>query len=599
MRDLVVREGLEALARDAAERFRELIAEGEEIPYDVREPGAGSPIFTYEPLTELFVRDHAGALRELDSFGAGCAALEAADLAGVYLEEMGVVAPNDPRRRAELAGIAFLCRLWRGSTDFSLDDDRLAATIEELEDGGELAQGEVEIAVPLRGFQMPISRLELAEVTIVAAASVEVPAEARASDGLGASPWEPTFLAVARIPEPSDEEPDGGAVAVDSFRRLITTLRLFKAGGVALGPHAWTHAPGDRWRRISTGAGRPRPGGYRLADAELGELAAFSRALAGSATPFGRATAMRPGLPNALMRAVSRFEAGIERPSVADGLNDNLLALRFLLEGGGPASLGLAMRVAALCAEPEARDAVKAVVDRAVGLERELWSGEPAPGRGETTPAETASELEELTRAILRDAACGHLGNDLRSTADEILLADGFAIGEGRAEQRGATAEWELEPEVEEAELGEELDAIAEVIDACEESEPEPTDHLQQRQPELWLEIEEVEVSRPTWRTELETATEIEEEPVIARADEHNFEEQPTRALEALDGGAEGRPRERGEPTQSPVLRLIEQTNAERKAHHERVAGLFPRPETTEWSVSELAYERRHRTESP
>ena len=50
---------------------------------------------------------------------------------------------------------------------------------------------------------------------------------------------------------------------------------------------------------------------------------------------------------------------------------------------------------------------------------------------------------------------------------------------------------------------------------------------------------------------------------------------------------------------QSPVLRLIEQTRAERRAHHERVAGLFPAPETTEWNVREIAYDRRRRAEVP
>ena len=97
-----------------------------------------------------------------------------------------------------------------------------------------------------------------------------------------------------------------------------------------------------------------------------------------------------------------------------EALNDYLLALRFLLEGGGPADLGLSMRVAALCAEPERRGEVKAVVDRAIGLERELWSGEPAPGATRRRPAETAAALEDLARAILKDAAAGHLGSDLR-----------------------------------------------------------------------------------------------------------------------------------------------------------------------------------------
>ncbi|MGH2987848.1 MAG: hypothetical protein ACRDLO_14330, partial [Solirubrobacterales bacterium] len=89
MRDLVVNEALVAMAYDAAKCLHGLIAAGEEVPYEVREPGDGSPLCRYEPLTEQFVRDHAGELRRLDSFGAACAALEAADLAGGYLERMG------------------------------------------------------------------------------------------------------------------------------------------------------------------------------------------------------------------------------------------------------------------------------------------------------------------------------------------------------------------------------------------------------------------------------------------------------------------------------------------------------------------------------
>ena len=113
------------------------------------------------------------------------------------------------------------------------------------------------------------------------------------------------------------------------------------------------------------------------------------------------------------------------------------------------------MRVAALCAEPERRAEVKAVVDRAIGLERELWSGEPAPGAGRRPRPRPRAALEELARAILKDAAAGHLGSDLRATADEILLADGLAVGDGAAEQRGGTTEWDLTPvEPDELELG-------------------------------------------------------------------------------------------------------------------------------------------------
>jgi len=567
MRDLVVREGLETMAADAADRLRALLAAGEEIPYEVIEPGNGSPLCRYEPHTERFVRDHSAQLRELDSFGTVCAALEAAELAAPYLRRMGIGVPPEPRPRAELASVAFLCRLWTDRSDFTLDRERLDAAIDELQAGAEVGVGEIEVIVPLRGLQMQISRLELATATIVRADTVEVPAEAQAGgDAAGASPWEPAFLAVARIPDP-EVDPDGAsdAAVVDAFRLLVRTLRLFKAGGVGLGPHAWTKVSGDRWRRIATGAGRSRPGGYRLAATELGDLQSFSRALAGG--PFAR-RAGRPGLPRALTRSMSRFEAGLERNIVIEALNDYLLSLRFVLEGGGPAELGLAMRVAALCAEPDRRAEVKAVVDRAVGLERELWSGEPAPGAATMTPAETAAELEELTRAILKDAACGHLGSDLRTTADEILLADGLAVGDG-VEQRGATAEWE----------------------AGVESDPTPVEAF--GVPELIEELDELDAamqgSPPAQRIEPEPEPSEEEQMTLAQtAAENEVAAAPWSEPEP----AERRP---GEP--SPVLRLIEQTRAERKAHHERVAGLFPAPETTEWNVREIAYDRRRRAD--
>ena len=201
MRDLVVREGLEAMAVDAAERLRDLIADGEEIPYEVHEPGDGSPLCRYEPQTELFVRDHAGDLRELDSFGAvlrrdrGRRARRAATCS-----ELGIAVPPEPRPRAELAGIVFLCRLWMDSSDFSLDA-RAARRSRSTSSrpGSTSTRGQIEVIVPLRGLQMPAARLDLAGASIVRADTVDVPPEARSSDGLGVSPWETPFLAVVRV----------------------------------------------------------------------------------------------------------------------------------------------------------------------------------------------------------------------------------------------------------------------------------------------------------------------------------------------------------------------------------------------------------------
>ncbi|MGH2925803.1 MAG: hypothetical protein ACRDK1_07515, partial [Solirubrobacterales bacterium] len=478
MRDLVVREALKEMSADAAERLRELVAAGRQVPYDVEEAGGGTAMPQYVPLTARFIRDNSSALNDLDSFGSGCAALESAGLAVPYLELTGVAVPSDPRARGELAGVVFLCRLWDGSTDFSLDPKRLTGAITELEAGGEVTEDEIEVVVQIRGLQLPITRLELATATIVRADTVEVPAEARTSEGVGAAGWEPVFLAATRVsagePDSDDHEPrpDAGARAVEAFRQLITTLRLFKSGSVSLGPYAWTRAGANRWRRIATGSGRSRPGGYRLAEQELGDLVAFSRALA------YRAALARPasGPGGALPRAISRFEAGLERGMALEALNDYLLTLRFLLEGGGPASLDLSIRVAALCAEPGQRGQIKSVIDRGLALERELWSGEPAAARQELpSAAETTVTVEDLTRAILADAACGHLGSDLRSTADEILLADGLSIGEGDADQRGEDEEWAATPEPEpEAEVAAQLPAPETEPDPDPDPDPDP-----------------------------------------------------------------------------------------------------------------------------
>ena len=619
MRDLVVREALEAVAFDAADRLRELIAAGEEIPYEVREPGDGSPLCRYEPRTEVFVHDHAGELRELDSFGTACAAVEIGGLATAYLERMGIGVPEDARKRAEIACIAFLCRLWMASSDFSLEAARLDTAIDEVDAGSELNDGGIEVIVPLRGLQMPVARLDLEPASIVRADTVEVPPEARSADGLGVSPWEPTFIAVVRVDETEVADGDAGLAAVESFRRLTTTLRLFKAGGVGLGPHAWTRIAGDRWRRIATGSGRQRPGGYRLTDAELGELLAFSRSLAIAGTPFERLAHGRPGFPTVLGRALARFEAGLERNVVVEALNDHLLSLRFLLEGGGPADLGLSMRVAALCAEPDGRDEVKAVVDRAQGLERELWSGEPSIGSGSATPAETGASLEDLARAILKDAAAGHLGSDLRVTADEILLADGLAAGEGAATQRGGTTEWDLTPvEPEEIELSEELEGLISGPTADpEEAGDEQVSELDARiTPEPSPEPQEAPVSERAREIFGDAVPEPERgfEAETGFERERRFEaDEPTTSLELVPAPAaveaesgtemfdyeadqrrlvddDGRPR-----PASPVLRLIEQTRAEREARTERVAGLFPAPETTEWNVRDITYDRNRR----
>jgi len=298
---------------------------------------------------------------------------------------------------------------------------------------------------------------------------------------------------------------------------------------------------------------------------------------------------------------------------VLEALNDYLLALRFVLEGGGPADLGLPMRVAALCAEPDERGEVKAVVERALALERELWSGEPAGSRAGTTPADAAAALEDLARAIFKDAACGHLGGDLRATADEILLADGLAVGEGSGEQRGETAEWDLSMEeaVEEIETEPQAephaDSRAQEPLADEAPADEPAREERPAQSELWLDAldqdaeprsdgDGVQVIRAPWRINVERTAQHEEEKVIAQAQQHTVDdERPTRVLPAAEREPEIHAEREPLTEASPVRRLLDLHAAEREATQARVANLFPQPETTEWNVREIAYDRTRR----
>jgi hypothetical protein len=563
VRDLVVRERIEALARDAAERLRGLVASGEEIPFGVAGPDEGSAFSQYAPQTGRFVREHWAALAELDAFSDARDAIVAAELAGPYLDQLDEPVPPDEDRRAEGALIALLSRLWEGYSDFPTDGEPLAAALRELEGCAEGPDGEAEVVAPLIGFHMPTVRLALEGATLVRADVIEVPDEVRRTEGTRHAAWEPQFLAVVRGPAAADEDPGsiGGTEAIApgvALRKLVTTLRLFKAGGVGLAPYAWSRTPGDRWRRLATGAARPRPGAYRLTDSELGDLAALSRALGNGPRPLGGSGTGPRGGAGTVGRALSRFEAGLERPALLEALSDYLLALRYLLDGGGAADVGLPMRVAAICGEPAQRPEIKAQVERALALERTLMRGElPATGEQEG-PLELVAEIEERARSILREAASGHLGSDLRAAADETLLADGLAVADGAVELRGATAEW---------------DAL----------EAPPAPHREASTREEETEMEEF-ASEGTTTVLMATETRTE-----TKTESRQRETQPADWLSEVDS--------RGDtldwPERPEALKLLDRRPAEREATRRRVRHLFPRPETTEWSVAELQYDRR------
>ena len=414
VRDPLLNEALRRLAAEAATRFTTLVASGDQIPFDVAEQAGPDEAFfhSYVPLTARYVREREGELRTLPAFEPAREAVAMAGVAAPYLEQRGETVPADPAERAARLLTVFLADLWDGCTELALDRDRLEEALAVLDaEAGDVDEAEI-VVVPIVGLQMRGARLQLPHgVQLVRADSFEAPIEAMRSEGMGRSAWEPQLLAIAE----QGEGPDSAAEALGQLGELISVMRLFKAGGVGLGPHAFAPTGEGRWRRIATGAPAPRTDGYELSGEEAAQLVDLAETLTARPDPAG-----------ALAWAVRRFELGCERPSTLEGLSDHLLALRAVLDGQGPVGASLPMRAAALIAgDSSDRLAARERIEAAMELERAQMTGTPTARAGEL-----AAWVEGSVRRILRDAALGQLGGDLNEAADETLIATGLDAGD-------------------------------------------------------------------------------------------------------------------------------------------------------------------------
>ncbi|HET8814681.1 MAG TPA: hypothetical protein VFM51_06965 [Solirubrobacterales bacterium] len=431
VRDFLLNESIKRLATEAATRLSSLVAMGEEIPFDVAaDAGEESAFYSYVPMTGRYVVEHEDELRALPSFAAAREAAVEAAVAAPYLEARGESVPADPGARAELMLIAFFAELWEGSAGFALDGERLEAALATLDAESRDADDAELVIVPIVGLRMSMPRLQLPHaVRIVRADSIESPVDAMRSEGMGRAAWEPQYLAVA------EQDPEGGAeVALQQLRELISVMRLFKGGGIGLGPYAFAPTGEGCWRRIATGAPATRPGGYRLDEAEAEAL-----------IEFGTALEARPDPDSALTWAVGRFEMGCERATALEGLSDHLLAMRAVLEGHGPMGASLPLRAAALIAD-ESMDRIEAgqKIEEVLELERAMMNGRPFE-----RAVELATWVEEGARDLLRQAALGELGNDLGATADETLIVTGLAEGDAEITVSAEEAIAAPEPEAE------------------------------------------------------------------------------------------------------------------------------------------------------
>ncbi len=365
---------------------------------------SGPSLYRYQPRTGAFLDSRWDELRLLpgtrtaaDTLGAGAAP---------WLRVNGMRG-----EQAEPALRAMLDRLYEDATSFAFPEERFERLYEEVETTLYRDAVRARVVASLGGVVMESERVDLGEgLALVAGEHADAPAEAVWPEDTGG---DASVLCVLEREVPAGEQIPA-AEAEERFRGLVTALRLWAPGWIALCAPGWRRSGEGRWGAVAVGGpGTARGEPWTLHSDEEPDLREFLRALGD--TPAGGPVGW----------ALGRYEMGCERAHDAEALSDYLLGLRALLDAtteAGEASLGL--RVAALCAEEGQRRAVQRRVEAALSLERFLMGarGSLQERIGSESPRQIVAEMEGHLRALLRDVLCGYLDTDLKSVADDILL---------------------------------------------------------------------------------------------------------------------------------------------------------------------------------
>ena len=418
MRNRALHDALRNFALEAAALLTDDLKAGAEVEFDVVDEGSGRgpALYRYEPRTAAFLSERWDRLRELPACAQACHELGAG--ASAWLRVNGVRG-----EQAEPALQAMLERLYEDATSFGFPEERFDRVYREVELTLYRDAVRARVVAPLRGAWMEIDRLELGDgLALVRGDRFDGPHE------------NSELLCVLERDAPADD-PIPADEAAERFAAVLTALRLWAPGGVVLGAPGWRQTDQGRWQPLPLGSGAPpRGSGWLLA---AGEEQAFREF-------FAAIDAARP--PETVGWALDRFEMGCERSVEAHALSDYLLALRGLLDATTPVGqTSMAPRLAALCAEEGARDALQHRLEAALALERFVMGGGTGLGFEEESPRELVEEAEHHLRALLRDVLCGYLEPDLKGVADDILLESG-AEPHMEIEARDLRLEPEAEP---------------------------------------------------------------------------------------------------------------------------------------------------------
>jgi hypothetical protein len=406
MRNRALHDALRDFALESAAYLTDVVRDGAEIEFDVIDGGHGSgpSLYRYQPRTGAFldarwdeIRSLPGARSAAETLGAGAAP---------WLRVNGMRG-----EQAEPALRAMLDRLYEDATSFAFPEERFERLYTEVETTLYRDAVRARVLAPLGGVVMESERVDLGGgLWLVAGEHADAPPEAAWPEDAGG---DASVLCLLEREVPAGEQIPA-AEAEERFRGLVTALRLWAPGWIALCAPGWRRSGEGRWGAVAVGGpGTARGAPWTLHTDEEPDLRDFLRALGD--TPAGGPVGW----------ALGRYEMGCERPHDAEALSDYLLGLRALLDAtteAGEASLGL--RVAALCAEEGQRRAVQRRVEAALSLERFLMGarGSLQERIGSESPREIVAEMEGHLRALLRDLLCGYLDTDLKSVADDILL---------------------------------------------------------------------------------------------------------------------------------------------------------------------------------
>jgi hypothetical protein len=398
----------------AAVYLRGEIANGAEVPFELGSQtsrrGGSATLYCYRALTGEFISEREPALKRLPGHAEAAKLLEHFDGVDSYLASVGGEAARAKGRTRVRATVkALLEEVFDEQTDFELHPERVEAALTRLHDSTLANASELTLVASLHGVTIASAELPLTKgLRIVQRDALQELPDA----GPSALESELTenHLIVVYTAEPDDAPEEALLEGRAVLKDLLSALRLFGDGRVSLGALAWARIGTGTWTPLALGSGG-RPHGMLVVTGEQeDELRAFCNLVS-----------RRAPHDNDLAWALRRFELGCERETPYEGLTDNLLALRALLEPEGPASARLAERLAAICATAEQRAELTERMARAIALERSLIAGTATKNAASQS---LADDVANHLRSLLRDVICGHLDPDLAVIADELLEPD-------------------------------------------------------------------------------------------------------------------------------------------------------------------------------